>query len=138
MTMRRAICVLATMVVLSGCDSLDPLIVQLQDDRGAAAKVAGSWTGNATVSAQSLAFTLTVQDTTVTGTGSYSAETHGGNLDVQGSATRSGVRRSLSGRFEHGALRGDAAQLNDTDRNADLPAGERHRIIPGDYVHEAV
>jgi hypothetical protein len=95
MTMRRAICVLATMVVLSGCDSLDPLIVQLQDDRGAAAKVAGSWTGNATVSAQSLAFTLTVQDTTVTGTGSYSAETHGGNLDVQGSATRSGVRLDL-------------------------------------------
>jgi hypothetical protein len=93
--MRRAICALATLALLSGCDSLDPLIVQLQDDRGAAAKVVGSWTGNATAASQSLAFTLTVQDTTVTGTGTYSAQTHGGNLDVHGSATRSGVRLDL-------------------------------------------
>jgi hypothetical protein len=93
--MRRTIYVLASMALLSGCDGLDPLIVGLQDNSGAAAKVAGSWTGNATLAIQSLAFTLTVQDTLITGTGTYSAQTHSGGLDVQGSATRAGVRLDL-------------------------------------------
>ena len=93
--MRRTLYALVTMALLSGCDGSNPLIVGLRDDRGAAARVVGSWTGTATVAGRTLAFTLSVQDTIVTGIGTYSSQLESGDLDLQGAATRSGVRLDL-------------------------------------------
>jgi hypothetical protein len=95
MTMRRALFALLAVTMLSSCDGGAPLIVPLRDDQGAAARVAGTWAGTASVAGHSLLLTLAVQDTVISGSGTYSSQIQSGTLQVEGSATRSGVRLNL-------------------------------------------